>query len=119
MNPFLPGDGQIPYPPVDIPTPETKPPDFLSIGADIERGIRDAEKEGDPYWLAWIPALLSVIAKWVLGVLLGVIAWFLRLALKMFGAADSSMNELAAVAIQGLTGVPVTAGSFANLTARD
>ena len=118
MNPFLPGDQGIPYPPVDIPTPETPAPDFFTVGADLERGKKQAEKEGDPSWLAWIPALLSVIAKWVFGVFLGIITWFLRLAFKMFGAADSSMNELAAVAVQGLTGVPVSAGSFASLTDR-
>lgn len=118
MTPFLDGNTQIPYPPVDIPTPDIPAADFLSIGRDFERGKKEAEKEGDPSWLSWIPSLLTLIAKWVFGVFLGAITWFLRLAFKMFGAADSSMNELAAVAVQGLTGVPVTAGSFGNLTAR-
>jgi hypothetical protein len=112
---FLPGDGQIPQLPLDIPTPETAPPDFKTIGqtfaatqTEAQKALREAPGSFDWLWrqlLKWVGA--------VLGIAVDIVSLMLEQVFRIFNGADPSVNQLIAVVMGGMFGseVPVNFGA--------
>src|SRR5215471_1253422 len=119
MNPFLPGgsDGQIPYPPVDIPAPETPAPDFKAIGQTFAAATAAARKESAKDDSAW-DWLWRQLVKAVKGVLSSIVDLFTLVISGILDVLDGShgaMDRLAQVVISGMFGLESATGSWANL----
>jgi hypothetical protein len=112
---FLPGDGQIPELPLEIPTTETPPPDFKTIGqtfaaaqTEAQKALREAPGSFDWLWkqlLRWVGA--------VLGVVVDIVSIVLQQVFRIFSGADPSVNQLIAVVMSGMFGseIPVSFGA--------
>src|SRR6516162_2864813 len=121
MSPFTPAEGGIPAPPVDIPVPPLMPPDLYKIlfGVYAATQASQLDNKGVPKWLAWIPDVIKWIVMSLLGMLLKILQGFLTLVFQMFNSTDQGMNQLAAAAIRGMTGLSASPADFGSLANRD
>jgi len=119
MNPFLPGgsDGQIPYTPVDIPTPETPAPDFKTIGQTFAAAGTAARKEAakDDSNFDWLWRQLVKAVKAVLSSIVDLFTLVLSGILDVLDGSHGAMDRLAQVVLSGMFGLESATGSWANL----
>jgi len=101
------GSGAPPPPPTDIPTPPVSAPDIAGIWAQLARQtIQNAlDSKGIPKLFAWIPELVKWVLMSFLSQLLNVMTQFIKLIFSVFSSSDESMNQLAAAAVAGMTGL--------------
>src|SRR6516162_5624149 len=121
MSPFTPAEGGIPAPPVDIPVPPLMPPDLYKIlfGVYAATQASQLDNKGVPKWLAWIPDVIKWIVMSLLGMLLKILQGFLTLVFQMFNSTDEGMNQLAAAAVAGMTGLSANPAQFGSLSNRE
>lgn len=107
----------IPYPPVDIPVPDLPPANFVQIGMQLEQG-RQAAAAGNgskPGVIDWIADLIARIVVALLNCILTIVAFVMKLIYQVWGAAEGGTDQVAAAAIQGMFGTPVSSGSFSSV----
>jgi hypothetical protein len=119
MSSFLPGssDGQIPYPPVDIPAPDTPAPDFNTIGQTFAAAAKAARKESakdDSMW-DWLWRQLVKAVKGVLSSIVDLFTLVIGGILDVLDGTHGSMDRLATVVISSMFGAETKVGSWDNL----
>ena len=97
------------------------PPDLYKILFSVYATTQASQldNKGVPKWLAWIPDVIKWIVMSLLGMLLKILQGFLTLVFQMFNSTDQGMNQLAAAAIRGMTGLSASPADFGSLANRD
>lgn len=125
MTPF--GDGQpteIPYPPIDVPTPNLPPANFADIGEQVATGQAKTQPAGWP-WRQLIDLLAEIIARVVAALLncwLSITTYLLKLIFAFFQRSDANMDQLVAASVKGMLGLGPekgTAGGGASAAQRE
>jgi len=118
MTPFDSTPPEIPYPPVEIPTPELPPANFMLIGQQLEEGRQAAQAAvtADPWWFPWIAKIVAKIIGAILGAILTIVAKILTLIYQVWGQAEGGTDQVAAAAIAGMFGISVSPGAFQSVT---
>lgn len=116
MNPFEPGGGEIPPAPFDIPTPDIPAANFVDIGQQVGQGVKKSGVFSDlvQVLLDGIADIVGKIAAAILALIESIIAYLLKIVFKSFELSEAGTNEIAAIVVGGMTGVPVSAAQFAN-----
>jgi len=115
-NPFNFGP-EVPPAPIEVPTPDIPPANFATIGGQLASG---AKSSGflDGIWGGLLDIIAQLIGK-IVGALLGlievVLAYVLSIFNKIWSNAEGGTDQIAAQAVSGLFGVPVSAPSFTSL----
>ena len=129
MNPFSPGDGSFPEPPLDIPVPETPPVDFRTVGQQFAEGQHQAldnwtqklnlncvsgtgtkpQSWADTWSGIWNGDFLfcwfQKATKWVMGNVVLFLTWSIQQIFQVFDLAESPMNQMFTATIAGMFGV--------------
>jgi len=118
MTPFGPVPEPPPAAPIDIPVPEVPAANFQTIGQQIGLGIQQAEAvaKAAPAWFDWIGDLIGKIVGSLLALVLAIIAKLMQIINVAWATADGGTDAVAAEAVSGLMGVPVTPGAFSAVT---
>lgn len=118
-SPFAPiqtGGVEVPTPPLEIPTPDIPKANFATIAQQAKEGEQKSN-----FWpwlfkllLGWLPDAIAAIVGELLVLVESVIAWFLKLLLKILTNSESGMDQVAATAVTGITGVETSPSDFAS-----
>lgn len=115
MSDFAPGGPEIPSPPLEIPTPDFPPPNFVEIGKQFADGMATGGKADKVLggWLDWIGALVAKIIAAALNLVLDTLAALIRLVFQGLHLGESGMDQLMSQVVSGVTGVPTSPVNFA------
>jgi len=117
MNPFEPTGPEVPAAPVEIPTPNLPPANFLTIGAGFAKGfLSQVDWSTLPQaFLNWLANLLAWIIAYLLGQIEQVVAWFLRLMFKVWANSEGTTSQIAATAVSGIFRTPISAAQLGQV----
>lgn len=118
MFPFDPGPTDVPYPPVDLPTPDIPNASFKDVGAGFAAGVQAAGGlgSGPKTWLDWIAQIVGKIVASLLGLVESIVAWLLAFMLKIFNGSDSGTNAIISVVLTNMFGVPISGSAVGGNT---